>query len=104
MREDQGLDTVDANLALGFRDDERDYAIAAHMLMSLNVKSIQLMTNNPDKLESLEQLGISVEGRIPVLIAANEHSASYLEAKRRLMRHELPRHDLPGGKKRTAGG
>jgi len=60
------------------------------MLTRLGVASIQLMTNNPHKIESLQQLGIRVEGRIPVLVAANEHSARYLEAKRRLMRHQIP--------------
>jgi GTP cyclohydrolase II len=60
--QDEGLDTVEANLALGFRDDERDYAVAAHMLMSLKIKSVQLMTNNPRKIN---QLGTaSVDGRI----------------------------------------
>src|SRR5215471_17475499 len=54
--QDRGLDTVEANLALGFRDDERDYAVAAHMLTSLNVGSIQLMTNNPKKMEELGRL------------------------------------------------
>src|SRR5467141_1180712 len=60
--QDKGLDTVDANLALGFRDDERDYSIAAHMLASLNVGSIQLMTNNLSKIRQLEQLGTKVSG------------------------------------------
>src|SRR5262245_521381 len=63
--QDQGLDTVEANLVLGFRDDERDYAVAAHMLASLNVASIHLMTNNPTKIRQLELLGIDVTGRIP---------------------------------------
>src|SRR4051812_47444943 len=62
--QDRGLDTVEANLALGFRDDERDYAVAAHMLASLNIQSIQLMTNNPNKIRQLEQHGIRVSGRI----------------------------------------
>ena len=57
--QDHGLDTVEANLALGFRDDERDYAIAAHMLESLDVRSVRLMTNNPDKIRQLEQHGIT---------------------------------------------
>lgn len=79
--QDEGLDTVDANLALGFRDDERDYAIAAHMLMSLNVGSVQLMTNNPDKIKQLEQHGIQVAGRIPHVMAVNDHNRFYLETK-----------------------
>jgi GTP cyclohydrolase II len=79
--QDEGLDTVDANVALGFRDDERDYSIAAHMLHQLEVGSIRLMTNNPRKLDGLRELGIRVNGRIPLLIPANEHNRSYLETK-----------------------
>ena len=79
--QDQGLDTVDANLALGFRDDERDYAIAAHMLMSLNAASIQLMTNNPDKIKQLEQHGVKVTGRIPHVMQPNEFNRFYLDTK-----------------------
>jgi GTP cyclohydrolase II len=79
--QDQGLDTVEANLALGFRDDERDYAVAAHMLMSLKIGSIQLMTNNPKKIDQLVQYGIQVNGRIPHIMKPNEHNRFYLETK-----------------------
>jgi len=79
--QDQGLDTVEANLALGFRDDERDYAVAAHMLMSLKIESIQLMTNNPKKIDQLVQYGIQVNGRIPHIMKPNEHNRFYLETK-----------------------
>ena len=79
--QDEGLDTVDANLALGFRDDERDYSIAAHMLGLLQVRSIRLMTNNPKKVEGLRELGVNVSGRVPHIIPANEHNRSYLETK-----------------------
>jgi len=79
--QDQGLDTVDANIALGFRDDERDYEVAAHMLASLNVGSIQLMTNNPKKITELEKLGVEVTGRMPHVIPANEWNRLYLETK-----------------------
>jgi GTP cyclohydrolase II len=79
--QDGGLDTVDANLALGFRDDERDYAIAAHMVASLGVTSVQLMTNNPSKVSELTRLGIEVSGRIPHVIPPNEHNRFYLETK-----------------------
>ena len=79
--QDRGLDTVEANLALGFRDDERDYAVAAHMLTSLNVDSIRLMTNNPKKIRELELLGIKVSDRIPHVIPANEWDRFYLETK-----------------------
>jgi GTP cyclohydrolase II len=79
--QDEGLDTVDANVALGFRDDERDYSIAAHMLGLLHVKSIRLMTNNPKKMSGLQDLGVKVNGRIPVVIPANEYNRSYLKTK-----------------------
>lgn len=79
--QDQGLDTVEANLALGFRDDERDYAVAAHILMSLKIESIQLMTNNPKKIDQLVQYGIHVNGRIPHIMEPNEHNRFYLETK-----------------------
>lgn len=79
--QDTGLDTVDANIALGFRDDERDYAVAAHMLASLTVKSIRLLTNNPKKVAQLEKNGIHVADRLPHVIPANEHNRFYLETK-----------------------
>jgi GTP cyclohydrolase II len=79
--QDQGLDTVDANVALGFRDDERDYAIAAHMIASLTVRSVRVLTNNPKKVEELGRYGIRVTGRIPHVIPANEHNRFYLETK-----------------------
>lgn len=79
--QDYGYDTVEANLALGFRDDERDYAVAAHMLMSLKVKSIQLMTNNPKKINDLTEYGIKVNGRIPLVIPPNPYNEFYLHTK-----------------------
>ena len=79
--QDHGYDTVDANLALGFRDDEREYSVAAHMLFSLKVKSIQLMTNNPKKINDLKQHGIVVTKRIPHIIPPNEYNQFYLETK-----------------------
>jgi GTP cyclohydrolase II len=79
--QDTGLDTVEANLALGFRDDERDYAIAAHMLKSLAIRSVRLMTNNPAKIRQLTQYGLHVSGRIPHVIPSNPHNRFYLETK-----------------------
>jgi GTP cyclohydrolase II len=87
--QDRGLDTVEANLALGFRDDERDYAVAAHMLVSLNIGSIRLMTNNPNKIRQLEQHGIKVTGRIPHVMPANEHNRFYLETKAARSGHHI---------------
>jgi GTP cyclohydrolase II len=79
--QDEGLDTVEANLALGFRDDERDYAVAAHMLMSLKIESVQLMTNNPKKIDQLMSYGIKVNGRVPHIMEPNEYNRFYLETK-----------------------
>jgi GTP cyclohydrolase II len=79
--QEQGYDTVEANIALGFRDDERDYSVAAHMLHSLRVKSIQLITNNPKKIEDLARLGIPVTGRIPHIMQPNQFNRFYLETK-----------------------
>jgi GTP cyclohydrolase II len=100
----QGADTVEANELLHLPIDARQYDVAAAMLTRLGVASIQLMTNNPHKIESLQKLGIRVEGRIPVLVAANEHSARYLEAKRLLMRHQIPDPNDEAPEKRTADG
>jgi len=85
--QDRGYDTVEANLALGFRDDEREYSIAAHMLMSLKVKSIRLITNNPKKIADLRKNGIVVNGRIPHIMQANPYNQFYLETKARKSGH-----------------
>ncbi|MFN8405051.1 MAG: GTP cyclohydrolase II [Anaerolineales bacterium] len=79
--QDQGLDTVQANHALGFRDDERDYAVAAHMLMSLKIESVRLITNNPKKIQQLIDYGINVSDRIPHIMEPNEYNRFYLETK-----------------------
>jgi 3,4-dihydroxy 2-butanone 4-phosphate synthase/GTP cyclohydrolase II len=87
--QDQGYDTVDANLLLGHGADERDYTAAAHMLQSLGVRSVRLLTNNPGKLESLASLGIQVEERVPIQIPANAENRGYLATKVKRMRHML---------------
>lgn len=79
--QDHGYDTVEANLALGFRDDEREYGVAAHMLQELKVKSIKLMTNNPRKIDDLIEHGIQVNGRIPHVMPPNKYNRFYLETK-----------------------
>jgi GTP cyclohydrolase II len=93
--QEQGLDTVEANLALGFRDDERDYAVAAHMLHSLRLESVRLITNNPDKLRQLTQHGVKVAGRIPHVIPPNEHNRFYLETKARRSGHAIDFGEAP---------
>jgi GTP cyclohydrolase II len=91
--QDQGLDTVEANHALGFRDDERDYGVAAHMLGLLQVRSIRLITNNPRKIAGLEQHGIRITGRIPLVVPPNEHNLFYLSTKASRSGHYI---DLAG--------
>jgi GTP cyclohydrolase II len=87
--QDRGLDTVEANHALGFRDDEREYSIAAHMLGSLKVRSIRLLTNNPRKVEELSRLGVRITGRLPHVIPPNEFNRFYLETKQEKSGHLL---------------
>jgi GTP cyclohydrolase II len=87
--QEAGLDTVEANLALGFRDDERDYAVAAHMLHGLGLASIRLITNNPNKVAQLTQHRVVVAGRIPHVIPPNEHNRFYLETKARRSGHYM---------------
>ncbi|HTT16244.1 MAG TPA: GTP cyclohydrolase II [Thermoplasmata archaeon] len=100
--QDQGYDTVEANEALGFRADEREYGIAAHMLGSLHVRSIEIMTNNPAKIEDLRRHGVRIEGRIPLVIPPQPVDAAYLETKRRKLGHLLNVEQLDGGSASSA--
>ena len=86
----KGADTIEANELLHLPVDARTYDVAAAMLRNLGVESVELLTNNPLKLDALRALGIQVERRVPVLVPANPFSASYLEVKRRRMQHDLP--------------
>jgi GTP cyclohydrolase II len=86
----EGADTVQANEQLHLPVDARTYDVAAAMLRELGVASVEIMTNNPAKVEALQRLGIRIERRVPVLVPATPFSAEYLEAKRRLLQHELP--------------
>ena len=88
--QEEGADTVAANEQLHLPVDARTYDVAAAMLRELGVESVEIMTNNPAKVESLKKLGIVIERRLPVLVPATQYSAGYLETKRRLMQHELP--------------
>lgn len=87
--QDQGLDTVDANLELGAPIDAREYSLAAEILEDLGFRDIRLMTNNPAKVEALQGAGIRVIERLPVVIEAGPHNERYLETKRRRMSHKL---------------
>ncbi|MCU0606894.1 MAG: GTP cyclohydrolase II, partial [Candidatus Edwardsbacteria bacterium] len=87
--QDQGLDTIEANLALGFKADERDYGIGAQVLADLGLSSIRLMTNNPDKIAGLEGHGLTISRRVPVQVRCNPANARYLRTKRDKMGHLL---------------
>lgn len=87
--QDKGMDTVDANLHLGYQADEREYTIAALMLEDLQVKSVQLITNNPEKIEGLKQLGVIVAGRIAIEVVAHDKNVAYLKTKANKMAHFL---------------
>ena len=87
--QEEGLDTKEANIALGFHDDEREYSVAAHMIQSLKIKSVRLMTNNPQKIAELQQYGVNVTERIPLIITPNKHNRFYLETKEKKFGHLL---------------
>jgi GTP cyclohydrolase II len=87
--QDQGFDTVDSNLRLGFADDERDFTVAARMLSALAQEEVRLLTNNPRKVEGLEAAGIRVSERVPLRAGDNPHNRLYLDTKRSRSGHKL---------------
>lgn len=87
--QDAGLDTVEANIHLGFDEDLRDYTVAADMLRLLGVHSVMLLTNNPAKLDDLKKNGITITGRIPVIVKPNKYNTGYLKTKEKKMNHLL---------------
>ncbi|MDX2564908.1 bifunctional 3,4-dihydroxy-2-butanone-4-phosphate synthase/GTP cyclohydrolase II [Streptomyces sp. TX20-6-3] len=88
--QERGRDTLDANLELGLPADARDYAAGAQILADLGVRSLRLMTNNPDKIDALTRHGLTVVGREPMPVTAGEHNLRYLRTKRDRMGHDLP--------------
>ncbi|MCL1989784.1 MAG: bifunctional 3,4-dihydroxy-2-butanone-4-phosphate synthase/GTP cyclohydrolase II [Defluviitaleaceae bacterium] len=87
--QDEGLDTLEANLALGLPGDAREYYIGVQILKDLGVKSIKLLSNNPQKLEQVEAYGIKINSRVPIQVGKGEHNESYLNVKRDKMAHLL---------------
>ena len=85
--QEEGQDTVEANLTLGFKPDLRDYGIGAQILVDLGLRRIRLLTNNPKKIVGLEGYGLEIAGREPIQIPANRHNARYLDTKRRKLGH-----------------
>ncbi len=95
--QEEGLDTVQANLALGLPEDARDYRVAAEMLLDLGVHRAALLTNNPAKIEGLRIYGIEVVERLPVQVEPNPFNLRYLRTKREKMGHLFPASILHGG-------
>lgn len=87
--QEQGMDTVDANLHLGFAPDERKYTAAAEILKAINMINIRLLTNNPEKVKGLEDNGIKIYERVPIIIKSNKYNEWYLRIKKSRMGHLL---------------
>ena len=90
--QDQGMDTVEANHALGFAADRRDYGIGMQILIDLGVTDIRILTNNPSKRAGLEGYGLNLVERVPIEIKPNAHNVRYLETKRTKLGHQLELH------------
>lgn len=87
--QDEGQDTIQANHSLGFDTDLRDFTIAAEVLDHLNVTSIELLSNNPEKIEVLQKAGISITRRVPLITKTNKHNEDYLNVKKVKLKHLL---------------
>lgn len=87
--QEKGMDTLDANLALGFRGDEREYYIGAQILKDIGVKSMRLLTNNPDKIYQLSEFGMEIKERVAIQMDANEYDINYLKTKQDRMGHMM---------------
>ena len=87
--QEQGMDTLDANLALGFAGDEREYFIGAQILRELGVKTMRLLTNNPDKVYQLKEFGLEITRRVPIQMEANPFDRFYLKTKQKRMGHMI---------------
>ena len=101
--QEEGLDTLDANLALGLPIDARDYGAATAILQDLGIESVRLLTNNPEKVRQLEEHGIGVEERVPLVVGVGAFNEGYLETKRDRMGHAIGDIDPVSEIEETAG-
>jgi 3,4-dihydroxy 2-butanone 4-phosphate synthase/GTP cyclohydrolase II len=85
--QDQGVDTVEANIRLGFAPDLRDYGVGAQILLDLGIRKMRLITNNPTKVVGLEGYGLEITERVPIVIKSNPHNKDYLTTKAEKMGH-----------------
>jgi 3,4-dihydroxy 2-butanone 4-phosphate synthase/GTP cyclohydrolase II len=87
--QEEGMDTVDANICLGHQADERDYGVGAQILREIGIHKMRLMTNNPLKRVGLEGYGLKIDEIVPIVIAPNKYNERYLETKQERMHHKL---------------
>ena len=92
--QDKGADTLDANLMLGLPGDARDYSIASVILKNIGITKVSLLTNNPDKVSSLQDFGITISQRTPLIVGVGEENRAYLETKANRMGHTISEHEL----------
>jgi 3,4-dihydroxy 2-butanone 4-phosphate synthase/GTP cyclohydrolase II len=92
--QDKGLDTVEANISLGFKPDQRDYGIGAQILADLGVRNMRLMTNNPKKMSGLESYGLNIVEQLPITTRPNQYNRRYLQTKQKKMGHLLKVPDI----------
>ncbi|MBL3520046.1 GTP cyclohydrolase II [Aliarcobacter lanthieri] len=85
--QDNGRNTIEANLELGFAEDERDYSVVGYIFENLKIKKLKLITNNPEKLKYVESLGVEIVERIPAIIKSNKYNEAYLSTKKEKMGH-----------------
>ena len=91
--QDKGMDTIEANLALGFAADERNFAVCADMFELLGVKKVRLLTNNPNKIDTMKKAGINVVERVPLNVGENRYNTEYLDTKAKKMGHYIVHHN-----------
>ncbi len=93
--QDQGLDTIEANLALGFAADERNFSVCADIFELLGVKQVRLLTNNPNKIETMKKSGINIVERVPLNVGENRYNTEYLDTKAKKMGHFIVHNNEP---------